>query len=361
MKTFYFLVLFLSGFLVSAQNRGNAEFKESTFDFGDVNEEDGPITHEFEFTNTGAAPLIISNVKASCGCTTPGWSREPVLPGKTGFVKAQYNPRNRPGAFKKSLTITSDGENPRTVLYIMGKVIPRMKTVEEELRVKTGAMRVKNKTVNMGRVTTEKPGVRAVDVYNDSGSAFSFTKKQIGPKFIRLTFDPETLQPKEKGKIKIEYDPNFKDNLGFQNHNVKFYTDEEKDAEKELNVMATITEYFPPMSAEEKAKAPELNIADRIYDFGKISRGTSKETKFELTNAGKSSLNIRKIIANCSCIQAKLEAYDIAPDSSTTLTVVFDSDGRRGNQLKTITIYSNDPASPTQVVSIKAQVENSVP
>lgn len=361
MKTFYFLVLFLSGFLVSAQNRGNAEFVEDTFDFGDVNEGDGPIVHEFEFTNTGKAPLIISNVKASCGCTTPGWSKEPVLPGKKGFVKAQYNPLNRPGAFKKSLTITSDGESPRTVLYIQGKVIPRMKTVEEELRIQIGAMRVKNKTVNMGRVTTEKPGIREVDVYNDSDSAFSFTKKMIGPKFIALSFQPETLQPKEKGKIRIAYDPNFKDNLGFQNHSVKFYTDEAEDEEKELNIMATITEYFPPMSAEEKAKAPQLNITDRIYDFGKIARGTSKETKFELVNTGKTSLNIRKIIPNCSCIQAKLDSYDIEPGGSTTLTTTFDSDGRRGNQLKNITIYSNDPASPTQVVSIKAQVENPTP
>ncbi len=356
MKTFYFLLLIVSGYIATAQERGKIEFSETTHDFGEVNEEDGPITHQFEFTNTGKAPLIISNVKASCGCTTPSWSKEPVMPGQKGFVQAQYNPRNRPGAFQKSITITSDGETPRSVVYIKGKVIPRVKTVEEELRTKVGGLRLKNKTVNMGRITTQNVVKRTIDVYNDSDATFSFTDKTVGPKFIQLSFSPQTLDPKQKGKLTVTYDPNFKDNLGFQNHNVKFYTDEASDAEKELNVMATINEYFAPLSEDEKAKAPRLNIADRIYDYGKIQRGTVKETQFTLTNTGKKPLNIRKIVPNCSCVIAELDTYDIKPGKSATLTASFDTTNRRGNQLKTVTVYSNDPQSPTQVVSLKATV-----
>ena len=328
MRIFYLLVLLLSGYIVSAQEKGKFEFVEETHDFGDVKEEDGPITYQFEFTNTGTTPLIISTVKASCGCTTPGWSKEPVMPGKKGFVKAQYNPLNRPGAFKKSLTITSNGENPREVLYIQGNVIPKVKTLEEELRVKIGALRMKNKTVNMGRVTTEKEVMRKIEVYNDSDSVLSFTGNFLAPEFIKLSFEPATLEPKAKGEIKINFNPNFKDNLGFQNYNVKFFTDESDDQEKELNVM------------------------------GKISKNTVKETQFTLTNGGKNSLNIRKVMSNCNCVIAQLRDYDVKPGESTTLTAKFDSQGRRGNQLKTITIYSNDPAAPTQTVSIKAQVEN---
>ncbi|MEQ6121188.1 DUF1573 domain-containing protein [Reichenbachiella sp. MALMAid0571] len=358
MRIFNLLVLLLSGYIASAQEKGKLKFVEETFDFGEVREEADPIIHQFEFTNTGATPIIISNVKASCGCTTPGWSKEPVLPGKKGFVKAQYNPMNRPGAFKKSLTITSNGENPREILYIQGKVIPKVKTVEEELRAKSGALRMKNKTVNMGRVTTQKAVVRQIDVYNDSDSAFSFTGKVLAPEFINLSFEPTTLQPKTKGKININYDPNFQNNLGFQNHNVKFFTDESDEQEKELNVMATITEYFAPLSQEEKQQAPQLNIPNRISDIGKISKNTVKETQFTLTNGGKNNLNIRKVMSNCNCVIVQLQDYDVKPGESTTLTAEFDGQGRRGNQLKTITIYSNDPVAPTQTVSIKAVVEN---
>ncbi|MFY0654781.1 MAG: DUF1573 domain-containing protein [Cyclobacteriaceae bacterium] len=345
-------------FSALAQDGNGIEFAEGTHNFGEVKEEDGPITHEFEFTNTGESPIIISNVKASCGCTTPGWSKEPVMPGEKGFVKAQYNPRNRPGAFKKSLTITSNAANPRSVIYIQGKVIPRIKTVEEELRVKTGALRMKSKTVNMGRITTEKTKNRNVDIYNDSDAAITFNREVVGPEFISLSFEPATLEPKQKGVLKIEYDPKFENSLGFQNHSVKFKTNETEDAEKNLNIMATISEYFAPLTPEEKQNAPKLSIDQRIFDFGKMAKNTVKRTEFTLSNGGKSNLNIRKIVTNCNCVIAEVGSNDIKPGESTALSVEFDTQTRRGNQLKSVTIYSNDPVKPTQVVTIKASVEH---
>jgi hypothetical protein len=357
MRAIYISILLLSSYLLSAQDSGSFEFIESTHDFGEVKEEGGPIIYDFEFTNSGNSPLIISNVKASCGCTTPAWSKEPVMPGEKGFIKAQYNPMNRPGAFKKSLTITSNGENPRSILYIQGKVIPRIKTVEEELRVKIGALRLKNKTVNMGRMTTKEIKSRNIDVYNDSDTELSFSQESVGPNFIKLSFEPQLLKSKERGIIKVDYDPNFENNLGFQNHNVKFSTDESEDSEKQLNIMATITEYFPPLSQEEKANAPKLLVASRMFDFGKMSQGETKESQFLLTNEGKGDLNIRKIISNCSCVLASLSKYDLKPGESVNLLAKFDSKGRRGNQLKSITIYTNDPLSPTQVISLKGQIE----
>lgn len=357
MRAIYISILLLSSYLLSAQDKGKFEFTESTHDFGEVKEEGGPITYDFEFTNSGAAPLIISNVKASCGCTTPAWSKEPVMPGEKGFIKAQYNPMNRPGAFNKSLTITSNGEATREILYIQGKVIPRIKTVEEELRVKIGALRIKNKTVNMGRINTKEGISRSIDVYNDSDSEFTFSQELVGPEFIKLSFEPQTLKAKEKGIIKVDYDPNFENSLGFQNHNVKFSTDESEDSEKQLNIMATITEYFAPLKDEEKASAPKLVIESRMIDFGNMTQGETKESQFLLTNEGKSDLNIRKVISNCNCVITTLTKYDLKPGESVNLLAKFDSKGRRGNQLKSITIYSNDPLSPTQVVSLKGQIE----
>lgn len=77
---------------------------------------------EFQFTNTGNEPLILSNVKASCGCTTPSWTQKPIMPGKTGVIKVHYN-TNTVGGFTKSITVTSNAvDNPRTVLKIKGNV-----------------------------------------------------------------------------------------------------------------------------------------------------------------------------------------------------------------------------------------------
>ncbi len=77
---------------------------------------------EFEFWNDGNEPLILQNVKASCGCTTPSYTQKPVMPGQSGTIKVHYN-TNNVGGFSKTITVTSNAvDNPRTVLRIKGNV-----------------------------------------------------------------------------------------------------------------------------------------------------------------------------------------------------------------------------------------------
>jgi hypothetical protein len=98
------------------------KFAKTTHDFGELLQSNGPQTYAFEFTNTGAEPIVIQNVQPSCGCTTPGWTKEPVEPGQTGTVQATYNAA-AVGPFNKSLTVTTSGTPATLVLYIKGKVI----------------------------------------------------------------------------------------------------------------------------------------------------------------------------------------------------------------------------------------------
>lgn len=112
--------LFMTGAfaLASAQT---ISFDKTTFDYGNV--KSGSDGHRF-FTvkNTGDKPLIISEVKPSCGCTTPEWSKDPILPGKTAQIKVGYNTGIK-GAFNKLIEVYSnDPQNSRSVLYIKGTV-----------------------------------------------------------------------------------------------------------------------------------------------------------------------------------------------------------------------------------------------
>lgn len=101
-------------------------FVEQTHDFGKIQEANGAATTVFEFTNNGSEPLILSEVRASCGCTTPDWTKEPIASGAKGYVKATYNAKGRPGQFTKSITVKSNaaGDNGTIVLTIKGEVIP---------------------------------------------------------------------------------------------------------------------------------------------------------------------------------------------------------------------------------------------
>jgi hypothetical protein len=127
------LTLFLAivACTISAFAGGGAkiEFKEKTYDFGTIKEENGVVTHVFEFTNTGDKKLVIISATASCGCTTPQFPTEPIAPGKTGKIKVSYNPSGRPGEFDKSVKIRYNAENDkgRVVLKINGTVVPATK------------------------------------------------------------------------------------------------------------------------------------------------------------------------------------------------------------------------------------------
>ena len=93
--------------------------KETEFDFGKI-PQGKPVTHIFMFTNTGKAPLLLENVQASCGCTTPEWSKEPVAPGETSKITVGYNAASE-GAFTKSITIIYNGNQTKQI-NIKGEV-----------------------------------------------------------------------------------------------------------------------------------------------------------------------------------------------------------------------------------------------
>ena len=83
-----------------------------------------PVTHKFNVKNTGTEPLIIENVQKVCGCTVTEWTKEPIMPGKSGFVTAQYNAA-RVGKFKKPITIISNAGNSPMKLYFEGEVVEK--------------------------------------------------------------------------------------------------------------------------------------------------------------------------------------------------------------------------------------------
>lgn len=98
-------------------------FNEENHDFGTI--EEGVIAkHDFEFTNTGDAPLIITNASGSCGCTVPSWPREPIAPGETGKIHVEFNSNGRTGNQTKTVTLSSNTVPNKKVLRISAQVNP---------------------------------------------------------------------------------------------------------------------------------------------------------------------------------------------------------------------------------------------
>ncbi|WP_169301376.1 DUF1573 domain-containing protein [Pontimicrobium aquaticum] len=121
-KLVILLFVGMIGFAVSAQDKvAKIKFKTETIDYGTI-EKGANGVRVFEFTNTGEAPLIITKVKSSCGCTVPSWPKEPIMAGQTGEITVKYD-TNRVMPIRKTITVTSNAETPTVALKIKGNVI----------------------------------------------------------------------------------------------------------------------------------------------------------------------------------------------------------------------------------------------
>jgi len=131
-KTIITLLVALTGvFAVNAQttpapvenpNQADISFEKETHDFGSI-PQGIPATYVFSFKNTGKSPLILTNASASCGCTAPDWTKEPIKPGQKGSVKVTFNAA-APGDFTKTVTVMSNAKRSTVILYIKGSVKP---------------------------------------------------------------------------------------------------------------------------------------------------------------------------------------------------------------------------------------------
>ena len=116
------LTFALSTSVASAQ-KAVITCEKSVHNFGEIQEADGKVSHTFVVKNEGTTPLVISNVTAPCGCTTPEWTKEPIQAGKEGEVKVTFDPKNRPGNFMKTIRLYGNGMKNGFLLTIRGKVL----------------------------------------------------------------------------------------------------------------------------------------------------------------------------------------------------------------------------------------------
>ncbi len=113
------------------------EFETTIHDFGKIFE-GRTADYEFVFVNKGKVPLILSNVQPGCGCTTPEWPREPIMPGQKAKIKAIYNPGSFKGQFGKGITVYSNSTNSPTQLTIKGVVEEIPKQPQSPVKIDVG-------------------------------------------------------------------------------------------------------------------------------------------------------------------------------------------------------------------------------
>ena len=359
MKKIFLFAGILSLILISAINaqskNASISFNEIVFNFGNLQESGGEKAHKFEFTNTGGEPLIIQNVSTSCGCTTPEWTKQPVMPGQKGFVSAAFNPAGRPGPFEKYVTVISNADPSTVKLTISGTVAAKPVTIEDEYRFAFGAVRMNMNHLSFGTVFKGKTLTKEVSMINTSDQPQTI-KLQNVPEHLSVKAIPETLAPDQKGVLEITYNSAKKNDWGFMIDRMDININGINENANKLIVSADLQEDFTNISAAEKANAARISFDQNTFDFGTLKKGESASFVYSFTNTGKSDLYIRKVSAACGCT-AVITSADMIPAGKTgTIKTTFNSAGKAGKQNKTITVITNDPENPKVILWVKGEV-----
>jgi hypothetical protein len=363
------LSLLITGVTVFGQMAETKIKLEATeHDFGKFKEEAGRQTFDFVVSNTGSQPLVIQNVVASCGCTTPEWTRQPIAPGAKGKVTAIYDPKDRPGQFNKTLSVYTNTNPQVTVLVIKGEVTPREKTVEELFTFPVGgangiaAVRFESNHLAFTNVKKTEKKIRVMQVVNTSKEPVKIEFENL-PAHLLVKANPETLKPGQKGLIEGTYDATKNASWGNSSDMVKIKINGVPQENVFYYVSANLVEDFSSLSKEDLNNAPVFKVATTTVDLGKIKGSTQNEVEFKFTNAGKNDLILRHVRASCGCtaIQQGAQGVGIKAGESSSIKATFSSGSYNGKVTKAIYVYTNDPKNSEVVLMVNADVEQPAP
>jgi len=359
MKKYSLLLFCVVCSLAAMSQKPVLSFEVKSHDFGKVNEEDGKVTYVFDFTNKGNAPLAVSRVQASCGCTTPTWTKEPIEPGKKGSITVTYNPSGRPGAFKKTITVYSNATDEQLELTIHGEVIPKTTGDNSTYPVLMGLLRLKSKVVQMNNVDKGRIQSRVVDVKNTSNAPLKPTFENL-PVYLTVTVSPEIIKPNEEGKLTFTFNSKsctqwgpIADDVYVLLNGQKRYSEEYK-----LTVVSNIVEDFSKLTLDQKRKTPILDIPVRTLNLGTLKVGSKRTGKFKVNNRGQNVLEVRRIINNNKEIIIRPAKLAVAGGKSANIIVNLNSRNlSEGEYKKSFTIQTNDPENSFLILILSWKVQ----
>jgi hypothetical protein len=347
MKKIHLILFCLIITLTSYAQKSGLTFESKSYDFGKIEEELGKVTYIFNFTNTGNAPLVISNVQASCGCTTPVWTKEPIEAGKKGTINVTYNTADRPGVFNKTITVISNAGDP-VVLTIKGDVISRFavdNTTEQRFPAAANGIRLKSKVILLNNIEKGKSVTKTIEIFNAAKNSVKPSVDNL-PKYISVTFSPEVLKPNETGKLTFSFNSADTNEWGPVTDIAYLNVDGQKTVNdnNQLKIITNIIEDFSKLTLDQKRKAPIFDSPTQNIDLGTIKAGAKKTSKIAIGNKGINNLEIRRIINYNKEITIQENKTSVAGGKQSSILAIIDTKSLpAGDYKKSFTVQTNDP------------------
>lgn len=319
------------------------------FDFGAIAEADGVARGEFRFVNTGDAPVSVTGVHTSCGCTTAQVPRDEIAPGDTAVIAVQYDPTGRPGKFEKKVSVNFSDDIPRASLRVHGVVIGTTKTLQTRYPVDAGVMRIHSSVIPFGEV--KKSGAKSdfLEVYNASRDTIVPVWSNL-PSYLSVAPEENHIAPGQQAVYNLMFSGYRCPLYGLVTDSICIASGAGAEPVK-IDIVGIVNEDFSRMSADDRAKAPVISVSTDRLDFGSFDPSAPVTARFTITNKGKNTLQLRRVYTADKGISLSVDKDKIKKGKQATVTVTVTPEALDSGILNgRISVISNDPDNPSLTV-----------
>lgn len=338
--------------LCAASLGAQVRWLETTHDFGAFHEDDGRVNCEFRFVNEGTEDVAIRAARASCGCTTPSYTKTPIAPGDTATVAVSFNPTGRPGRFSKSVTIdiAGAGAGPRQMLVINGVVIGSGNTLRSRYPVEHGAMKLRTTQLPFGTVLKGKAKSAFLEVYNASSEPIVPQWTSLPAHFRLATSGTDTIPAGEQLVYSLTLTPSQTSLYGILTDSAFIALPGQEPLK--IDLTAILEEDFSRLTPSQREKAPVVSVDPLRVDFGEFPAGGEPVTRsFVIENKGKSDLLIHRLYTTDPGVSVKLDKTKVKKGQHATATVTVTPSGLPADILNAhLQLIANDPENPITLI-----------
>ena len=364
MKKVYTILLFITflfshGLFAQEKISDALEIDKTVHNFGDILLESGPVSCSFTLTNKGSKPAVIYNVSSSCGCTDVTWTKEPLMPGKSGKISVTYSNDEGAYPFDKSLTVyVSDVKKP-VILKVRGVSVAKKKPLAESYPVHFGPLGMKDKEFKCGNLEQGNHKSNAVMVANISDKPITVDFTGVSQNLsIKVSPNPIPAQ----STAEMTFTVNASRDLWGKNYywaipRVNGNAVRSADGESKIGIWAFTKENFSGLSDSEKTKAARPMFEESTYSFGKVKRGGIVNAEFTFKNEGNTDFAVYAVNSDAGDISFG-DFPSAKPGETKTFKVALNTSKMpTGEALVIVTLTTNSPLRPIVNLFIAGWIE----